>query len=194
MATPTFLIPKFVQGSMSPNPQTVATSALPNLNPAAIKVQDPPQEWSRGHIEGWKFHGGMAYHNSDTRATSWWYTALKFWQWTNNKVTAKSQGTTLGPFGISTFPSGFGIQTKDIGPLTGQALSMNTLMEDDDWVAHSPSTPSPTPLPSHPAIQEGEDDFNAHFSILLTLSLPSSKSTFSQPSSREMYGWGSENW
>ena len=28
----------------------------------------------------------------------------------------------------------------------------------------------------------------------LTLSLPSSKSTFSQPSSREMYGWGSENW
>ena len=28
----------------------------------------------------------------------------------------------------------------------------------------------------------------------LTLSLPSSKSTFSQPSSREMYGLGSENW
>ena len=27
-----------------------------------------------------------------------------------------------------------------------------------------------------------------------TLSLPSSKSTFSQPSQREMYKWGSENW
>ena len=28
----------------------------------------------------------------------------------------------------------------------------------------------------------------------LTLSLPSSKSAFSQPSQRQMYAWGSENW
>ena len=64
----------------------------------------------------------------------------------------------------------------------------------DNWEGEQMKGEGGVDLSGRPAITRTVKEKLKMFEIWLTLPLPSSKSTLSQPSKREMYKWSSENW